>query len=75
MLLGLAGFLVLALAAATRWRALLLGAPIACIAVLGTILLAVPRRQVPVMPTVCVFAAVALAGAARRLAARRRPAP
>jgi hypothetical protein len=74
MLLGLAGFLVLAARRATRWSALLLGSPVACIAVLGTILLAVPRRQVPLMPLVCVFAAAAIVAGAQRLAARRRPA-
>src|SRR5207237_356268 len=59
MLLGLAGFALLAWPARTRWRALLLGAPIACIAVLGPILLAVAPRQVPLMPLVCTFAGIA----------------
>src|SRR3954454_20648341 len=69
--LAIAGFLVLVLRRATRWPALLLVAPVACIAVLGTILLAVPRRQVPLMPLVCVFAGVALAEGVRRVLALR----
>jgi 4-amino-4-deoxy-L-arabinose transferase-like glycosyltransferase len=77
--LAIAGFVVLVLRGSTRWAALLLASPIACIAVLGTILLAVPRRQVPLMPLVCVFAGVAVVTAVRGLAARRRgarePAP
>jgi 4-amino-4-deoxy-L-arabinose transferase-like glycosyltransferase len=76
LLLGLAGFALLAWRPPTRWTALLLGSPIACIAVLGTILLAVPRRQVPVMPLICVFAGVAVVAGARRVVAlrgRRRP--
>jgi hypothetical protein len=71
LLLAIAGFVLLVRAAATRWAALLLASPIACIAVLGTILLAVPRRQVPVMPIVCVFAGVAVARAAAWALARR----
>jgi hypothetical protein len=71
MLLGIAGFAVLAARRATRWTALLLGSPIACIAVLGTVLLAVPRRQVPLIPLVCAFAAVALVAGARAVVARR----
>jgi 4-amino-4-deoxy-L-arabinose transferase-like glycosyltransferase len=67
LLLGIAGFVALALRPPTRWAALLLGSPIASIAVLGTVLLAVPRRQVPLMPLICVFAAVALVAAAGRL--------
>ena len=47
LLCALAGFVVLAAARATRWQALLLACPLAAISVLGTILLAVPRRQVP----------------------------
>jgi 4-amino-4-deoxy-L-arabinose transferase-like glycosyltransferase len=70
LLLGIAGFVLLAARRATRWSALLLGSPIAAIAVLGTILLAVPRRQVPLIPLVCVFAAVALVAGSRRLARR-----
>ena len=71
LLLGVAGFAVLAAARATRWRALLLACPIAAISVLGTILLAVPRRQVPLMPLICIFAAVALVWAIGRLLERR----
>jgi 4-amino-4-deoxy-L-arabinose transferase-like glycosyltransferase len=74
MVLGLIGFLLLAWRARTRWTALLLGAPIACIAVLGTILLAVPRRQVPLMPLVCAFAAAAVVAGVQRARARSRPA-
>ena len=71
LLCGLAGFAILALARATRWQALLLACPIAAISVLGTILLAVPRRQVPLIPLISVFAAVALVWAVRRLLERR----
>jgi Dolichyl-phosphate-mannose-protein mannosyltransferase len=74
MLLGLAGFALLAWRARSRWTALLLAAPIACIAVLGTILLAVPRRQLPLIPLVCVFAGVAVVAAAQRVTGRFRPA-
>src|SRR5215203_370386 len=56
LVLAIAGFVLLVLRAGTRWEALLLAAPIAAISVLGTILLAVPRRQVPLMPVICVFA-------------------
>src|SRR4051812_1700057 len=76
--LAIAGFVLLVAAPRTRWTALLLASPIACIAVLGTILLAVPRRQVPLMPLVCVFAGVAAVRGAGWLLARRRtsaPAP
>jgi hypothetical protein len=69
--LAVVGFVLLALRASTRWAALLLASPIACIAVLGTILLAVPRRQVPLIPLVCVFAGVALVEGVRRVAGRR----
>ena len=70
LLAGLAGIAVLLAAGRTRWQALLLACPLAAISVLGTILLAVPRRQVPLMPLVCVFAAVFLVWAYRQ--ARRR---
>jgi hypothetical protein len=69
--LAIAGFVLLALRARTRWTALLLASPIACIAVLGTILLAVPRRQVPLIPLVCVFAGVAVVQAVGWVRARR----
>ena len=71
LLAGVAGFAVLAAARTTRWQALLLACPIAAVSVLGTILLAVPRRQVPLMPLICIFAAVALMWAVQRLLARR----
>ncbi len=71
LLAGLAGFLVLAEASRTRWQALLLACPLAAISVLGTILLAVPRRQVPLIPLVCVFAAVLLVWAFQQLRQRR----
>jgi hypothetical protein len=74
LLLAIAGFALLVAAARTRWASLLLASPIACIAVLGTILLAVPRRQVPLMPIVCAFAGVALVSAVSWLLARRRAA-
>jgi hypothetical protein len=76
LLLAIVGFVLLVLRPPTRWAALLLASPIACIAVLGTILLAVPRRQVPLMPLVCVFAGVAVVRAVgwvlERRTARRR---
>ena len=71
LLAGLAGFLVLAATSRTRWQALLLACPLAAISVLGTILLAVPRRQVPLMPLICIFAAVLLVWAYQRLRQRR----
>jgi hypothetical protein len=71
LLLGLAGFVIAVLAAATRYRALVLAMPIAAISVLGTILLAVPRRQVPLMPIVCVFAGLAIVAAVRRVRSAR----
>jgi 4-amino-4-deoxy-L-arabinose transferase-like glycosyltransferase len=70
--LAVAGFVLLVLRTRTRWTALLLASPIACIAVLGTILLAVPRRQVPLIPLVCVFAGVAVVQAVDWVLARRR---
>jgi hypothetical protein len=73
--LAIAGFVLLVLRTRTRWTALLLASPIACIAVLGTILLAVPRRQVPLIPLVCVFAGVAVVSAVSRLRAARSPQP
>lgn len=72
--LGLVGFVVAAATSRTRWQALLLACPIAAVSVLGTILLAVPRRQVPLMPLVCVFAAVFLVWAFAQLRQRRRAA-
>jgi hypothetical protein len=69
--LAIAGFVLLVLRSRTRWTALLLASPIACIAVLGTILLAVPRRQVPLIPLVCVFAGVAVVRAVGWVLARR----
>ena len=74
LLLAIAGFVALVLRPPTRWTALLLASPIACIAVLGTILLAVPRRQVPLIPLVCVFAGVAVVQAVGWVVARRRQA-
>ena len=71
LLLGLAGFVIAVLAPATRYRALVLAMPIAAISVLGTILLAVPRRQVPLMPIVCVFAGLAIVAAVRRVRTAR----
>jgi 4-amino-4-deoxy-L-arabinose transferase-like glycosyltransferase len=72
LLLAIAGFVLLVLRPPTRWPALLLASPIACIAVLGTILLAVPRRQVPLMPLACVFAGVAVVQAIGWVRTRRR---
>jgi 4-amino-4-deoxy-L-arabinose transferase-like glycosyltransferase len=75
MLLGIAGFVLLARSLRTRYTALLLAVPITAISVLGTILLAVPRRQVPLMPLVCVFAATAAVWFVQRLRERRQGAP
>jgi hypothetical protein len=71
LLLGIAGFVLLVRRASTRFAALLLAVPIAAISVLGTILLAVPRRQVPLMPLVCVFAATAVVWAVQQVRLRR----
>jgi dolichyl-phosphate-mannose-protein mannosyltransferase len=75
LLFGIAGFVLMVRSLRTRFAALLLAVPIAAIAVLGTILLAVPRRQVPLIPLVCVFAATAAVWGVRRLQERRRGAP
>jgi Dolichyl-phosphate-mannose-protein mannosyltransferase len=75
LLLGIAGFVLLVRRVATRYAALLLAVPIAAISVLGTVLLAVPRRQVPLMPLICVFAGVALVWAFNALVTRRRATP
>jgi hypothetical protein len=72
MLLGIAGFVLLVREARTRYAALVLAIPIAAISVLGTILLAVPRRQVPLMPIVCVMAATAVVWGVARVRERRR---
>jgi dolichyl-phosphate-mannose-protein mannosyltransferase len=53
--LALLGLAVLALR--RRWEALLLGLLIGGITVLGGLLLAVPRRNVPLIPLVCALAA------------------
>jgi hypothetical protein len=74
LLLGIGGFVLLVRDVRTRYAALLLAVPIAAISVLGTILLAVPRRQVPLMPLVCVFAAAGAVWLVTRLAAARLPA-
>jgi len=78
LLLGLVGFVLTVLVRATRYQALVLALPIAAISVLGTILLAVPRRQVPLMPLITVFAAIAIVAGVRRVlewrAARALPA-
>jgi 4-amino-4-deoxy-L-arabinose transferase-like glycosyltransferase len=52
---GLIGLVVLAIR--RRWEALLLGVLIGGITALGGLLLAVPRRNVPLIPLVCVLAA------------------
>jgi 4-amino-4-deoxy-L-arabinose transferase-like glycosyltransferase len=75
LLLGIGGFVLLVRDLRTRYAALLLAVPIAAISVLGTLLLAVPRRQVPLMPIVCVFAGVALVWVVRWAQARRQAAP
>jgi hypothetical protein len=71
LLLGIGGFVLLVRDIRTRYAALLLAVPIAAISVLGTILLAVPRRQVPLMPLVCVFAAAGAVWLVRRAATVR----
>jgi 4-amino-4-deoxy-L-arabinose transferase-like glycosyltransferase len=53
--LGLVGLAVLAIR--RRWEALVLATLIGGITVLGGLLLAVPRRNVPLIPLVCVLAA------------------
>jgi hypothetical protein len=74
LLLGIAGFVLLVRAPPTRFAALLLAVPIAAISVVGTVLLAVPRRQVPLIPLVAVFAAIAAVWLVSRVR-RRDPAP
>ena len=71
LVLAIGGFVLLVRDVRTRYAALLLTVPIAAISVLGTVLLAVPRRQVPLMPLVCVFAASAAVWAATRVRDRR----
>jgi CHASE2 domain-containing sensor protein len=71
LLLGIAGFVLLVRQLRTRFAALLLAVPIAAISVLGTVLLAVPRRQVPLMPIVCVMAATAVVWGVARVRERR----
>ena len=71
---GVIGFIVLAWRSRTRWQALLLACPIAAVSVLGTVLLAVPRRQVPLIPLICVLAAIALVWAFTQVRERRRSA-
>jgi Dolichyl-phosphate-mannose-protein mannosyltransferase len=75
LLLGIGGFVLLVRRAATRYDALLLAVPIAAISVLGTVLLAVPRRQVPLMPLICVFAGAALVWAFNAVITRRSAPP
>jgi hypothetical protein len=71
---AIVGLAVLALR--RRWEAILLGVLIGGITVLGGLLLAIPRRNVPLMPLVLALAATGGAwlvlGAQSRLAARRR---
>ena len=71
LVLAIGGFVLLVRSVRTRYAALLLTVPIAAISVLGTVLLAVPRRQDPLMPLVCVFAGVAAVWAVGRLSSRR----
>jgi 4-amino-4-deoxy-L-arabinose transferase-like glycosyltransferase len=72
--LAVVGLAVLALR--RRWEAILLGVLIGGITVLGGLLLAIPRRNVPVMPLVLALAATGGAwlvlAARNRIAERRR---
>ena len=68
---GLIGLLLALWRRRTRWLGLLLVAPVACVAAISTVLLAVPRRQVPIMPLICLFAAFALVSAVGLLRGHR----
>jgi hypothetical protein len=46
----------------TRWLGLLYATPVLSVAAIGMVLLAVPRRQVPIIPLIAIFAATALVG-------------
>jgi 4-amino-4-deoxy-L-arabinose transferase-like glycosyltransferase len=63
----------------TRWLGLLYATPVLSVAAIGMVLLAVPRRQVPIIPLISIFAATALVTVvqlvARRVGARARSAP
>jgi hypothetical protein len=65
--LAIAGSVVMALRRDGRFAAALLATPILGISVLGALLLAVPRRQVPLIPLVALFAAFAIVAAVGRL--------
>jgi 4-amino-4-deoxy-L-arabinose transferase-like glycosyltransferase len=72
LVLGLTGLALLA--ARRRWEAIAFAVPIAGITLIGSLLLAGTRRNLPLMPLVIVLAATALyALAARLVAARRTP--
>lgn len=58
LLLGVIGLIVLAVR--RRWEAMVIGALIVSITVLGGLLLGVPRRNVPLMPLVMTLVGVAL---------------
>lgn len=75
LLLGIAGVVLLVRSQRTRFAALLLAVPIASISVLGTVLLAVPRRQVPLMPVIAVLAACAAVWAVTAVRERRAVRP
>jgi hypothetical protein len=65
--LAIAGSVIMALRPEGRFGAALLATPILGISVLGALLLAVPRRQVPLIPLVALFAAFAIVAAVARL--------
>jgi len=73
LLSAIAGFVLLV--RRRRWEALLLAIPPVGVTLLGAILLAVPRRNVPLMPLICVLAASAMAIAVAALRNRRSGPP
>jgi 4-amino-4-deoxy-L-arabinose transferase-like glycosyltransferase len=54
----------------TRWLGLLYAVPVLSVAAIGMALLAVPRRQVPIIPLISIFAATALVTVVQLLARR-----
>jgi hypothetical protein len=72
LLLGILGFVLLVRLRSTRYYALLFAVPVAAISAIGTVLLAVPRRQVPLIPLFAVFAACAVVWLVERARERGR---